>query len=89
MILAAAGIAAAVLASSPPAVKHPPAAASGHASSAAPATGFTVCTEPVVSCADAMQAEPASITPSADGGLYQGSEVVKLGQRDSSGLWDP
>lgn len=66
-VLAAAGIIAAVLAPPSPG-KHPSATAS--TSSTGPATGFTVCVSPVVSCTDAMRTEPTSITVSADGAAY-------------------
>ena len=68
-VLAAAGIITAVLANPSTPSKHPP-SATGSTSSTSPATGFTVCVAPVVSCTNAMQTEPAVITVSADGAAY-------------------
>jgi len=77
-VLAAVGIIAAALSPSTPPVNHPSAStgtsstgtSSTGTSSTLPATGFTVCVNPVVSCANEMQTEPAGITISADGSSY-------------------
>ena len=48
----------------------PAPSASPTTTQALPAADFTVCTNPVVSCADAMRTEPTSIEISADGSGY-------------------
>jgi TIR domain len=70
-VLAAAGIITAVLMSPEPSQSTGgPTLTPISTPSTSPATGFTVCVSPAVSCTNAMKTEPASIVVSADGGDY-------------------